>query len=219
MAARKPSAPTSRTRAKVPAKPAPKHIVIDLPVQTRGRGRPSKFSDINMDIAYRLAQSGHTSLEIADALGVSEPTLYSWGAKHPDFLKAIKVGKEQADERVVRSLYHKAIGYTFEAEEVHVIGGDIVRVRVRKHNAPDTAAAIIWLKNRRPGEWRDKVTVEHTVDDSLRAWMLKAAEAGDAPALEFDEGDIIDGEYRESEPVDRDLDPGDFDITDEGDED
>jgi hypothetical protein len=26
-----------------------------------------------------------------------------------------------------------------------------------KHYPPDTTAAIFWLKNRRPSEWRDKV--------------------------------------------------------------
>jgi len=34
--------------------------------------------------------------------------------------------------------------------------GDVTVTEVTKHYPPDTAAAFIWLKNRRPDLWRDK---------------------------------------------------------------
>jgi hypothetical protein len=39
--------------------------------------------------------------------------------------------------------------------------------------APDTTAAIFWLKNRQPSQWRDKQEVELTVSDDI-AEMLDA---------------------------------------------
>jgi hypothetical protein len=35
--------------------------------------------------------------------------------KHVDFCRALKTGKEQADDRVERSLYQRAVGYTYES--------------------------------------------------------------------------------------------------------
>jgi hypothetical protein len=64
---------------------------------------------------------------------------------------------------VVSSLYHKAVGYTFESEKIFQHQGEIIRAPVREHVAPDTTAAIFWLKNRRPADWRDKQ--EHTGPD------------------------------------------------------
>jgi len=36
----------------------------------------------------------------------------------------------------------------------------VVTKRVKKMVPPDTVAQIFWLKNRKPGEWRDKRDVE-----------------------------------------------------------
>ena len=33
---------------------------------------------------------------------------------------------------------------------------------VHKVQAPDTAACLIWLKNRQPATWRDKQEIDHT---------------------------------------------------------
>ena len=33
----------------------------------------------------------------------------------------------------------------------------------REHVPPDTTAAIFWLKNRKPSEWRDAWQVEHSL--------------------------------------------------------
>lgn len=38
----------------------------------------------------------------------------------------------------------------------------ILEKRVKKRQAPDTTAAIFWLKNRKPKEWRDKHELEHS---------------------------------------------------------
>jgi transposase-like protein len=49
-----------------------------------------------------MCLAGATDTEIADEIGVSVTTLYNWRAKYPEFLAAIRYGKEHADERVER---------------------------------------------------------------------------------------------------------------------
>jgi hypothetical protein len=43
----------------------------------------------------------------------------------------------------------------------------IIQTTVRKFYPPDTTAAIFWLKNRKPEEWRDKTEVDATVKGSI----------------------------------------------------
>ena len=62
-----------------------------------------------------------------------------------------------ADDRVERSLYHRAVGYSFESEKIFHHQGEVVRVPIIEHVPPDVGAAMSWLKNRRPDKWRDKV--------------------------------------------------------------
>jgi hypothetical protein len=49
---------------------------------------------------------------------VSDATIDNWKAQHPDFLGSSKEGKEEADARVVRSLYQRAIGYSYTTEKI-----------------------------------------------------------------------------------------------------
>jgi hypothetical protein len=119
------------------------------------RGRPIVYRPEYAALAKKLCKAGHTDRELADFFEVSISTILNWKAEYPDFLSSIQSAKDVADERVERSLYHRAIGYTFEAEEVFQYQGEIVRAKVRKHMPPDTGAAIFWLKNRRKDAWRD----------------------------------------------------------------
>jgi hypothetical protein len=123
-------------------------------------GRPTDFDIAFIEQAEKLASLGATDIEVADFFDVDVRTIYRWKHAHVEFCQALNAGKEKADERVVSSLYHKAIGYTFESEKIFQHQGEIIRAPIREHVAPDTTAAIFWLKNRKPEEWRDKQ--EHT---------------------------------------------------------
>jgi len=118
-------------------------------------GRPTDYRPEYADLARKLCKSGQTDREVADFFEVSTVTLNNWKAEYPEFLDSIINAKDVADERVERSLYHRAIGYTFEAEEIFQYQGEIVRAKVRKHVPPDVTAQIFWLKNRRKDQWRD----------------------------------------------------------------
>lgn len=129
-------------------------------------GRPTEYREAYADGARKLARLGATDAEIADFYDVDVRTIYRWKNAHDSFCQALKAGKEEADDRVERALYHRAVGY--EQEEVKIFmpaGADApVYAPYTAKIAPDTTAAIFWLKNRRPEQWRDKQTTEHTGD-------------------------------------------------------
>lgn len=126
-------------------------------------GRPSLYSEELAVQAKKLASLGATDAEVADFFGVDVRTIYRWKHEHDDFCQALKIGKEDADARVERSLYQKAIGYEQEAVKIFMPAGadKPVYADYIEKVAPDTTAAIFWLKNRKPAEWRDKTVTEH----------------------------------------------------------
>lgn len=125
--------------------------------------RPSAFKPEYVEQAKRLASVlGATDVEIAQFFGVSDRAIYRWKLAHPEFAKALKVGKAPANERVKRSLYLRAVGYSHEAEEVFCSNGKVTRVKTIKHYPPDTAAAIFYLCNRDKENWKQKNQTEHT---------------------------------------------------------
>ena len=127
-------------------------------------GRPSSYKAAYAKQAAHLAQLGATDQEVADFFEVDVRTIYRWKHDHDKFCQALKVGKDIADERVERSLYQRAIGY--EQDEVKIFmpanAEKPVYASFRAKVAPDTTAAIFWLKNRRSQAWRDKQEVEHS---------------------------------------------------------
>ena len=127
-------------------------------------GRPTDFKPEFVEQAQKLCELGATDMELADFFKVNVVTIYRWRNNNPQFCKAVIVGKENADARVERSLYNRAVGYTFDSEKVFQFQGEVVRADTLEHVPPDPSAALNWLKNRKPDTWRDKQTLEHTGD-------------------------------------------------------
>lgn len=125
-------------------------------------GRPTKYDVKLCELAHRLAANGATDIEIADELQVHPATYYRWKAEHQEFREATALGKDAADDRVEASLYHRATGYSHEAVKIFMPAGSDqpVVVPYREHYPPDTAAASLWLRNRRSDKWRDKQDFE-----------------------------------------------------------
>ena len=144
------------------------------------RGRPSDYQTIYCEQAKKLCELGATDIEIAAFFNVSDRTIYRWQIKYPEFCQALKAGKEAADERVERSLYHRATGYSYESEKIFQYQGDIIRAKIIEHVPPDTTAMIFWLKNRRPEDWRDKTehVVRHEVHQMSDDELLRIAARG-----------------------------------------
>lgn len=128
-------------------------------------GRPTKFREEFIGQAEKLCRLGATDQEVADFLEIDVRTLYRWKGENDAFCQALKAGKEVADERVERSLFARANGYEHDEVDIRVVSGEIVRTPIRKYYPPDTTAAIFWLKNRRPAQWRETKAVELTGKD------------------------------------------------------
>ena len=137
-----------------------------LGIQDKG-GRPSPYKVEFNKQAEKLCKMGATDMDLAEFFGVSRRTIIRWQVQHQGFCHSLKVGKTELDERVERSLYHRAVGYTFEAEEVFQFQGEIVRAKVEKHVPPDTTSMIFWLKNRKPEQWRDKIDMDVKGDQNI----------------------------------------------------
>ena len=120
-------------------------------------GRPSSYKQEYAKQAEKLCALGATDTDIAEFFGVDARTVYRWKHEYPEFCQSLKTGKDAADERVERSLYHKAVGYKFEAVKIFMPAGAErpVYAPYTEHVPPDTTAAIFWLKNRRSKDWRD----------------------------------------------------------------
>lgn len=128
------------------------------------RGRPSKYKPEFVHQAKVACEAGFTDRELADLFEVSEVTINTWKVEHPEFSLALKEAKNVSDQRVERSLYHRAIGYTFDSVKIFppkASGEPPLIVPYREHVPPDATSMIFWLKNRQPGKWRDVHKHEH----------------------------------------------------------
>lgn len=103
------------------------------------------------------ARDGLTDEQLAEKMEISPSTLYEWKVKYPEISEALKKGKEIVDIQVENALLKRALGYEYMEERVEISEKDGRKViQTVKKVIPDTAAQIFWLKNRRPGRWRDK---------------------------------------------------------------
>lgn len=153
-------------------KPYPKK---KKPLQGKLRKRPKKFVQLEsvtlapelptaqsrydhdyVRQAKAMCQLGATDRDLADYFEVTTRTIMRWQAQYPEFSAALNRGKDAADDRVERSLYARATGYTYDSEKIFNNDGVITRVKTIEHIPPDVTACIFWLKNRRSSEWRDK---------------------------------------------------------------
>lgn len=170
-------------------------------------GRPTLYREEYVEEAEKHCLLGATDADLCEHFGIGESTLYEWKNKFPEFAEAIKRGKAPANADVAHKLYQRATGaewieeQAFKVKTVEYSDGKRLReteeikvVEVKRAAPPDTAAAIFWLKNRRPDLWRDKQQHEHTGKDggpietadvtdrdrakAMAALMLKAKDVG-----------------------------------------
>lgn len=128
-------------------------------------GRPTKYRAEFNEQAYKLCLLGATDVEMADFFQVDEDTINEWKKRHPEFSESITRGKRAADANVAERLYQRALGYSHEAVKIFMPAQwhEPVYAPYTEHYPPDTQAASLWLRNRQPGKWRDRV--EHTGAD------------------------------------------------------
>ena len=131
------------------------------------KGKYSEWiTEDGLTVVQGWARDGLTDLQIAGKMGITTQTFYDWQRRFPSFSDAIKKGKAPVDIQVENALLKRALGYiaTETIEEVYQAGqGEDKRIlsshirKITKEVPPDVGAIVFWLKNRRPGRWRDKI--------------------------------------------------------------
>ena len=136
------------------------------------------------------ARDGLTNDQIAHNIGVSGRSFAEWISRFPSISSALKKGKAPVDIEVENALLKRALGYEYEevCTEVEEIpfktkdenGNTITITKTKKHIrkttkmvVPDVTAQIFWLKNRRPGRWRDKIEVAPDSNNELLESLMQ----------------------------------------------
>jgi hypothetical protein len=161
-------------------------------MKSKSRGRPSTYKDEYVEQAYKLCLLGATDVEISEILGCAESTLNLWKKEHKEFSESLKKGKMIADSEVAYNLHRRASGFRYEEVTQELVDDELTITKiVKKEFAPDTGAAMAWLKNRSPNHWRDKreMEIDHTSnnDGILRLADLLNKPVKDRPASDFEE--------------------------------
>lgn len=126
------------------------------------RGRPTKLTEKNIELALMLRDKGFTIKEIAEALGINEAVLYFKGTEWEVLrkkLNAIKA-KQEAEKinKVSQALYDRAIGQKVKIKkEVVTKGGQIVELNEVREIPGDVKAQEFYLINRDPQNWKEKI--------------------------------------------------------------
>lgn len=158
-----------------------------IPIKNPKRvGRTGKYAEwLTEDGLLRIegwARDGLIEEQIAHNMGIAERTFTEWKARFPAISAALKKGKAPVDIEVENALLKRAMGYEYEETVTEIYTGayGVERKHIkklRKHMPGETAAQIFWLKNRRPGRWRDKIEAAPETGNELLE-SLMALERG-----------------------------------------
>lgn len=124
---------------------------------------PEYDSDYHDEIARDLTLLGYNLKELADAMGLHLTTVKRWLKEHGSFRTSVYDGKALADAKVAAAFYRRATGFEYPAvkhlivSDGAAVGSHIEEVHYTAVVLPDPSAALNWLKNRQPDQWRDKV--------------------------------------------------------------
>jgi hypothetical protein len=134
-------------------------------------GRPTKYRRDFAERTHNLCLLGLTDDELAFHFNVSRQHFDKWKRRFPELGDAIVRGRERADGRVAAALYKRACGYDVERTR-QAKDGSIVTFT--EHIPADFNAISLFLRNRQPNRWRDRIEVSHDISDRV-ADRLEAA--------------------------------------------
>ena len=132
----------------------------------KNAGRPTSYTPDHARTARLIYETGATDEVVARILGVHVETLRRWRDRYPEFDEAARAGKTVADDRVLFSLYRRAVGYDYTETKAYMPHGakEPIMVDVTRHKAADVRAAMQWLRQRLVGDWADNRGRDHNAD-------------------------------------------------------
>ena len=136
------------------------------------KGRPTVFFHLDLEQVRKVAEMGWNDSQMSDFFGVHLSTWYRWKIRYPDFCESLNAWKDKACDRVERSLYERACGYSHPEDKIFKGSDDEpVVVKTMKHYPPDTSAATFLLKNYAPERFKDKM--DHGIEGELTVKVIK----------------------------------------------
>ena len=142
-----------------------------------GVGRPTSYKPEYCREAELLCLLGLTDVELAEFFQVSDETIRTWKHKYPEFLGAIENGRILPDAQAAQTLFKLAMGFEHKVEDIVWRNGAPIKISYTKYFPPNFSALSLWLRNRRPDQWRDKHTIgvemEKLTDDQVNEMYNK----------------------------------------------
>jgi len=115
----------------------------------------SKYPDAKTKLLLveKWARDGLSEKQIATNLGICKSTMEDYKKRHPDFLAALKKGKEPFLAEVENALAKRALGFEYTEEKTYIKKNDDgtttqYKEIATKYYPPDVAACSILLKNK-----------------------------------------------------------------------
>jgi len=127
---------------------------MGLPNTVWNDGRPEE--------AYQYAVLGLTDKQMAEVMEVDHNTFVYWKRNKPEFLHRLNEGKAETDAKVANALLANCFDRFVEIEEVHVVKGELKRIKVQKFIAGDKWAQKQWLTVRQRALWGESQKIELT---------------------------------------------------------
>lgn len=137
-------------------------IIMTRKRKKEERKKPGPKLSFSNQFLYQiklLAMLGATNKQIALFFAKDPTTIENYIQKYPEFRDARKQGGMVADLKVVQSLFKRATGYDFVEQQLVMVLGQPVKVKVKKHIIPDVKAIMLWLTNRQRALWTNSSQV------------------------------------------------------------
>ena len=141
-----------------------------IPIAAKGKYRKWLTDDGKM-LLKAWARDGLSDEQLCKKMDISVSTFYEWKKKYPELSEALSRGKEIADVEVENALYKTALGYTETVQKsfkLHHVDYDAQGKKIREYDYLQTGieqvhvpanvkAQQVWLYNRKPETWRERV--------------------------------------------------------------
>lgn len=134
--------------------------ILHRKVKQAGRMPAEHLLSIDLDEVYRLAAIGLTQEQIAQTLRFSLTFLRTLANEYEEFATALQAGQSAGLNKVRRSLYARATGFTVTVKKAFAFQGKVVQGVTEEYIPPSEKAGIFILTNRDPENWKNKVQVE-----------------------------------------------------------
>lgn len=109
-------------------------------------------------------RDGLSIRQICDNLQVTTKDWYKAIDASDEFAYLSSRTKDVVDREIENALYKRAMGYEYDEVTEEYEAGFLTKKKiVHKYQAPDIAAQIFWLKNKKSSDWKDKREVDNTL--------------------------------------------------------